>query len=1273
MTTHHRPPAAPRRSALFGAAVLALFALVANVVPSTAAPAVDWMPDQLERWSTITERETTEPVGITNGLEFSTETIKSIDGVVPIQVLTGDTTDPNLAVRVVGSADKVIDPANETVTSMAQRTGAVAGVNGSYFQINASGQPNLGEIIDGEIWKSPAANQEGTFSVLDDGSMVIGKQEFSGTISAGGQDRALDSINWVDRAKDDAITMVTPRLGEVAPAWLGGEHVLALGTSSDEGATITITEVRTVSELPQLPEGSYGLLAGAPASAGAQWLTANAAAGVEVTVEHQISPNNNIDQMMQGPGRILKDGSLFDDPNHQMPSTLNPETVVGTTADGEIVLATMDGRGTADTALGVNPMQVASYLQSLGIEDAVLLDGGGSSTMVTRMPGDDAVSIANSPSDGGVERPVANGIFLYSTATEAGPAERVVLHDGQQVTAAVGASTPVVAYAVDAHGNPAHTTEQVSVTVSPSSLGTWQDGTFTAREVGTGTITATVNGVTAEVDVQVVDEFDSLTISPATSRVANGAEQTLTVEAAIDGGDSAAVDPASVVWSVDRADLGAVSPEGVFTAAEQGAGVVTVTATVGEQSVSATINAGSTRETMFVADDPAKFTTRNEDGTTTTPETGFALSDDVPEGSDQEHSVTLDYTFPNSPSQHSIRIWATDEKDFEVPRNDQGIAPELAYITMKVENDSPQPEWIVVDLEDQAGNLQALWIKIEPEMYGKWVTHAKKVQWGKLTEYPLYFKDMRWVGQNAQAGSSGKFSLAGVELSYPAAPPSEDYQPIAENNPEWLQYEQSTEDFKPGGTTYVMGDDGHLVAAQPNSSSAVNVRNMVQRSKGEAYDSQVGQRVEPLAVEGRPELAVSLGDISDTGEIPDLEFAKEQWEMFGVPLWDVVGNHEISQGSYPADGNFYEVFGQDTHFSFTEGDSTFIALDSSTGSIQGSDGQQVPSEPQYPWLVEQLEQVDTEVVFIATHWPAYDPLPNKSNQFQNRWEARQFLEVIDNYKQANPDKKVVVFYGHSRGFASQFIDPQGNPGTAETGIPQFTIADIGTPPYTAPDQGGFYHFALFHVNTDGTVQYTVEPLLQSIEVDQGDKQGVVDGRSTNVDTEPLQIGDSRTYSATALNTAGEGDNAPPQMPVADPLSHVWASSDESVAVVDRVTGEVQAVGAGEATITITSGGITAQIDIVVAQDAPTPEPTPEPTEPAPSEPAPSEPAPSEPAPSEPVPTEPAPSEPTPTMTPTQPERPGLPDTGAVPAAAVIIGGGAAAVATAAVIRRRRRQ
>ncbi|MBO0689887.1 MAG: phosphodiester glycosidase family protein, partial [Candidatus Dormibacteraeota bacterium] len=76
-----------------------------------------------------------------------------------------------------------------------------------------------------------------------------------------------------------------------------------------------------------------------------------------------------------------------------------------------LYLAALDG--TAETSAGLTVAELASLLQSFGAVDAVNLDGGGSSTFAVREPGDSVVTVLNHPT-AGAERPVANGIGIFT-------------------------------------------------------------------------------------------------------------------------------------------------------------------------------------------------------------------------------------------------------------------------------------------------------------------------------------------------------------------------------------------------------------------------------------------------------------------------------------------------------------------------------------------------------------------------------------------------------------------------------------------------------------------------------------------------------------------------------------------------------------------------------------------------------------------------------------------------------------------------------------------
>jgi exopolysaccharide biosynthesis protein len=87
-------------------------------------------------------------------------------------------------------------------------------------------------------------------------------------------------------------------------------------------------------------------------------------------------------------------------------------TAAGVSADGHhLYLVGLEGQ--AESGAGLTVSEVAALLAQVGAADAVNLDGGGSTTLAVREPGQRTVTVQNHPS-GGAERPVANGIGVFS-------------------------------------------------------------------------------------------------------------------------------------------------------------------------------------------------------------------------------------------------------------------------------------------------------------------------------------------------------------------------------------------------------------------------------------------------------------------------------------------------------------------------------------------------------------------------------------------------------------------------------------------------------------------------------------------------------------------------------------------------------------------------------------------------------------------------------------------------------------------------------------------
>jgi hypothetical protein len=222
--------------------------------------------------------------------------------------------------------------------------------------------------------------------------------------------------------------------------------------------------------------------------------------------------------------------------------------------------------------------------------------------------------------------------------------------------------------------------------------------------------------------------------------------------------------------------------------------------------------------------------------------------------------------------------------------------------------------------------------------------------------------------------------------------------------------------------------------------------------------------------------------------------------------------------------------------------------------------------PSKIWLVSQLSASTAKDIILLTHMPAYDPHPVANSQFSDRYEAQMYEQIAETYQRTHPDQHVILLFGHARGVAEQILDPDGT--SDPNGLPNFTVADAGVAPYATVDQGGFYNYALFHILPDGTIQFAIQPVLDSIAV-----------------TAPQpSLARGATEQLTATGTTPTGDDlAAQQVPIADPASHVWSSSDPAVAAVDPSTGQLTAKLPGTAIISVTSGGLTGTVTVTVTK------------------------------------------------------------------------------------------
>jgi exopolysaccharide biosynthesis protein len=115
---------------------------------------------------------------------------------------------------------------------------------------------------------------------------------------------------------------------------------------------------------------------------------------------------------------LLKDGVWFEDHHAPAPDERDvqwPVVAIGTMPGDTLMFVSVDGRH-PERSIGMTRPEFGDLLRSFGMIDAMALDSGGSVTLVSRAPGNSAVTVRNVVSDFSQERYVTDALFVYSTA-----------------------------------------------------------------------------------------------------------------------------------------------------------------------------------------------------------------------------------------------------------------------------------------------------------------------------------------------------------------------------------------------------------------------------------------------------------------------------------------------------------------------------------------------------------------------------------------------------------------------------------------------------------------------------------------------------------------------------------------------------------------------------------------------------------------------------------------------------------------------------------------
>jgi Phosphodiester glycosidase/Bacterial Ig-like domain (group 2) len=556
--------------------------------------------------------QSTGPQTITSGAQWHTETYQTAGGAQRAQVMNLDLGNPNLRLGAVEAGDKLIDPPDETISSMATRTGAVAGVNADFFAINATGQPDGMLVRDGTLEASPVASWPCDLEVLRDGQVEMATETYRGTVddTTTGAASPLVALNRIDQA---GLTEVTPYLGAVSI------KAATIAAAAVRNGVLTVTGVQTgQTSLPQLTAGQEDLTA-RRGTAGSTWLQ-RVRPGDALRVADSLAPYG-IDQIraaVSGGAYLARGGAMAVPAHGRGENNVSyPVTGIGVSKDGRhAIMAVFDGRESKSQAVGLTRPQFAQWMLRRGAYNAIEFDSGGSAEMVARLPGQPHVSVLNHPSDGS-QRPVANGLFLYSAEAAPGAAVRAVVNGGRPLAVLTGTTRQLRAYATDAEGNPAATA--VHLSVGPTELATVTQLTLAAgHRPGSGWLVVRAGRAVSREPLTVADRPQTLRLSPAEPDLDNRATQQFSVTGTAPRGTPLTMTPQDATWTVSPARLGTISAGGLFTAAASGEGLATVTATARGRSATASVAVGSSATVVDPMTDTGNWALRLTNGSRAT-------------------------------------------------------------------------------------------------------------------------------------------------------------------------------------------------------------------------------------------------------------------------------------------------------------------------------------------------------------------------------------------------------------------------------------------------------------------------------------------------------------------------------------------------------------------------------------------------------------------------------------------------------------------------------
>ncbi len=629
---------------------------------------------------TIYESKTRETV--TSGVTLETITRFTDDGWQKINVLRVDLENPNVKVDTLINSESIKNLTN--VKNLAQSAGAVAAINAGFF--------NWLKNESGKGYPDGPVMQSGKFLSVD--SEYNRYNDSMATLAIDKENNVYFDFWKTDitlHAPDGSTARVT-QYNKPSPfqytdisIWTGAWDKYSLGASQEYSDLVEVVVVNdTVAEIRQnlpaveIPKNGYVIIS---RGANAQYLLQHFKEGDPVEISFStVLDWENIEMAVTGSAILVKDGQIPEKFSYEI-TGVHPRTAAGTTKSGkELLLVTVDGRQAASK--GMTQRELANLMLSLGAYNAVNLDGGGSTAMVSRTLGTHDLKVVNTPSDGGL-RSISTAIGVFSVAPSSSLAGMII---ETQPNIFVNTTSQISVKGYDANFNPV-SVDQTAVKWSVSGIkGSFEGNAFRPESPGIGTITATVNGVKASTTIRALEAPNKLIISDKKVNLVKGSSHSFSVKGVDNNGYSSYITPTDLKWTVNG-DIVSIEKNKI-TAIKSGTGYIEVA--LGDARAYCAISVAS--ESLQTVDN---FEKQNGSFQTVPANLPGSYEISAEEKKSGNYSGKLSYDFSY--------LEGTRAAYLVFPDGGIDLGGNTTEITMWVNNPQENPNWLRAEVVDASG------------------------------------------------------------------------------------------------------------------------------------------------------------------------------------------------------------------------------------------------------------------------------------------------------------------------------------------------------------------------------------------------------------------------------------------------------------------------------------------------------------------------------------------------------------------------------------------